>query len=182
MKRQKRCNFCGNELPYPKKFTFQRKCPTCSLKNSTFIFPARFLCNSCLEGSHNDVHRVETDQIPLENLKNAEILHSDSLVRKLQSLVSRSIEVALRDYQDEVNAALYFDPNTPCFNKLTSKDHLYSQLVTFLLNRMLSIMKELVKHDIPLEPTIVDTFTKLASNRDRLTEVFTLTKERIKQV
>ena len=115
-------------------------------------------------------------------MKNAEILHSDSLVRKLQSLVSRSIEVALRDYQDEVNAALYFDPNTPCFNKLTSKDHLYSQLVTFLLNRMLSIMKELVKHDIPLEPTIVDTFTKLASNRDRLTEVFTLTKERIKQV
>jgi ribosomal protein S14 len=97
VKRQKRCNFCGNELPYPKKFTFQRKCPTCSLKNSTFIFPARFLCNSCLEGSHNDVHRVETDQIPLENLKNAEILHSDSLVRKLQSLVSRSIEVALRD-------------------------------------------------------------------------------------
>jgi hypothetical protein len=47
---------------------------------------------------------------------------------------------------------------------------------------MLSIMKELVKHDIPLEPTVVDTFTKLASNRDRLTEVFTLTKERIKQV
>ena len=47
---------------------------------------------------------------------------------------------------------------------------------------MLSIMKELVKHDIPLEPMVVDTFTKLASNRDRLTEVFTLTKERIKQV
>jgi hypothetical protein len=47
---------------------------------------------------------------------------------------------------------------------------------------MLSIMKELVKHDIPLEPMVVDTFTNLASNRDRLTEVFTLTKERIKQV
>jgi ribosomal protein S14 len=22
VKRQKRCNFCGEELPYPKKFTF----------------------------------------------------------------------------------------------------------------------------------------------------------------
>ncbi len=43
-------------------------------------------------------------------------------------------------------------------------------------------MKELVKHDIPLEPMVVETFSKLASNRDRLTEVFTLTKERIKQV
>ena len=41
------------------------------------------------------MHRVETDQIPLDNLKNAEILHSDSLVRKLQALVAKSIDVAL---------------------------------------------------------------------------------------
>jgi hypothetical protein len=47
---------------------------------------------------------------------------------------------------------------------------------------MLSITKELIKHDIPLEPMITDSFSKLVSNKDRLTDVFTLTKERIKQV
>jgi hypothetical protein len=90
--------------------------------------------------------------------------------------------VALRDQTDEATSKLYFDPNTACFNKLTSKEHLYSHLVTFLLNRMLVIMKELVKHDILLEPAIIESFNKLASNRDRLSDVFTLTKERIKQM
>lgn len=74
VKRQKRCNFCGEEMPLPKGFTFQRKCKKCSLKNSTFIFPARFLCNLCVEASHNDIHKVEQDMIPLDNLRNAECL------------------------------------------------------------------------------------------------------------
>jgi len=97
VKRQKRCNFCGEQLPYPKKFTFQRKCKKCSLKNSTFVFPARFLCNTCVEDSCNDLHRVESDLIPLENLKNAEVLHSEILVRRLQGLVTRALDLALED-------------------------------------------------------------------------------------
>lgn len=97
VKRQKRCNFCGELQPLPRKFTFQRKCRKCSLKNSTFVFPARFLCNSCREGSEDDIQRVESDQIPLDNLKNAEVLHSDSMIRKLQGLIARAFHLALAD-------------------------------------------------------------------------------------
>jgi hypothetical protein len=53
----------------------------------------------------------------------------------------KGLELPIADMEDPKNEELYFDANTPCFTKLTSKEHLYSQLVTFLLNRILSILK-----------------------------------------
>lgn len=80
---------------------------------------------------------------------------------------------------DPRNEELYFDPNTPCFKKLTSKDHLYSQLVTFLLNRTLTILKQMIMHDIPVEQSLAETFHRLETLAPRLTDVFMLARSRI---
>lgn len=37
-------------------------------------------------------------------------------------------------------------------------------------------------HDILLEPNVIDTFQQIATDRDRFTDVFTLTKERVKKI
>lgn len=55
VKKQKHCNFCGEILPYPTKFSFSRKCNKCAMKNSTLLLPARFLCNMCVDHSRNDL-------------------------------------------------------------------------------------------------------------------------------
>ena len=57
VKKQKHCNFCGDLLPYPTKFSFSRKCSKCSMKNSTLLLPARFLCNMCIDHSANDLYQ-----------------------------------------------------------------------------------------------------------------------------
>ena len=94
-------------------------------------------------------------------------------------MVAKGLDLALVDMQDPKNQELYFDANTPCFKKLTSKEHLYSQLVTFLLNRTLNIVKQLIMHDIQIEPSVSDNFQKLATHGDRLTDVFMLSRSRI---
>jgi len=43
-------------------------------------------------------------------------------------------------------------------------------------------MKQIMMHDIPLEPSVIEVFQRIASDRDRFTDVFTLTKERIKKI
>ena len=76
VKKQKHCNFCGHILPYPTRFSFSRKCQKCSMKNSTLLLPARFLCNMCIEENTNDLYHCQNDQIPLESIKSAKSLCS----------------------------------------------------------------------------------------------------------
>jgi hypothetical protein len=100
-------------------------------------------------------------------------------VKKIQGLVAKALEIAVKDQLNPANSALYFDADVACFTKLTSKENLHSQLVTFLLNRTLNILKQLVMHDIPVEPPVIELFNKIATNEGRMTDVFMLTKSRI---
>lgn len=89
---------------------------------------------------------------------------------------------SLSDLEDTSNDEFYFDPNQPCFKVMTDKSKLYSQLVTYLLNRMLKLILKLIVHDIECDPRLVENFRKIAKSKDRLTEVFILTKSRISMI
>ena len=43
-------------------------------------------------------------------------------------------------------------------------------------------MKHIMMHDINLEPSVIDAFNRIAQDRDRFTDVFTVSKERIKKL
>jgi len=55
VKRQKKCNFCGENLKNPKMFNFVRKCGHCAQKNSNFIFPAALACSFCTAEAESDM-------------------------------------------------------------------------------------------------------------------------------
>jgi len=43
---------------------------------------------------------VESDQIPLENLRNSEVLHSEGLIKRLQGLILKILEIAIADMSE----------------------------------------------------------------------------------
>lgn len=51
-----------------------------------------------------------------------------------------------------------------------------------MLNRTLKVVKQLIMHDIMVDPGVLEMFKKLSENGARLTDAFMLTKNRLKEL
>eukprot|EP00347_Sterkiella_histriomuscorum_P003504 403364047 len=179
IKRQKRCNFCGEQLSYPKKFTYERKCKSCSCKNSTLVFPARFLCNMCVQQGELDLFQCTSDQIPLDNLKNADQLSTMRFMSLIQEMITKAFQLVLNNIESPANQEFYFSKTVPCLKKIEKIDNLLQQLITHILNRLLKVMHQMLCHDIEISEEMEECFNKIAKRKDDLTDSFKLTKNRI---
>ena len=161
MKKQKNCNFCGETLPYPTKFCFSRKCSKCSMKNSTLLLPARFLCNMCIDNSENDLFTCHNDQIPLEGIKNAKSFQSIAQIHSILEVIAEVLTLFLEDMKD--NQSFYFDEKVACIEKASNPQHLYSNLLVVLTNRILKLLLQVYRHNISVKKNIEDVFEQVAS-------------------
>jgi len=177
VKKQKHCNFCGDILPYPTKFTFARKCKRCSMKNSTLLLPARFLCNMCIDHSANDLHQCQNDQIPLESIKHAKSLQSGDQIMNIQKVISQSLTLFLADLKE--NTEYYQSPDVACIAKASQIKYLYSNVLTILVNRMLKLLAQILKHRLPIESDLQSLFQQIAGREGKMTKSFALTSRRI---
>ena len=176
VKKQKNCNFCGDILPYPSKFTFSRKCGKCSMKNSTLLLPARFLCNMCIDHSANDLYQCQNDQIPLESIKQAKSLQSSEQITKIQEIILKTFMLFLEDCSSE----FYNSTSLACIDKSSSSEYMYSHLLTLMTNRMLKLLLQIFKHRLPVNQEIIETFK--AIQQQELTKGFRLTQRRIEMI
>lgn len=161
VKKQKNCNFCGEILPYPSKFTFSRKCSRCSMKNSTLLLPARFLCNMCIDHNSNDLFQCHNDQIPLDSIKQAKSLQTPEQIQSIQKAILRCLESFYKDMQDEKNQSYYFDQSLACLEKASLEQYMYSNLLTILTNRMLKLLFQIIKHRLTLDQEIHNIFNEI---------------------
>ena len=93
IRRQKRCNFCGDILNHPSKFTFSVKCQSCSLKNSTMILPAGLVCNQCIDKSACYVFKSSKDQVPYTNLARTQSMQSPLLTQSIWDVIAKTLSM-----------------------------------------------------------------------------------------
>ena len=73
----------------------------------------------------------------------------------------------------------YFDENIACIEKASNPIYLYSNVLTLMLNRMLKLFLQILKHRLPVEPDLNQSFKQVSLRKSQLTKGYAQTKRRI---
>jgi len=74
------------------------------------------------------------------------------------------------------NKEYFTEEDKACLTKLREKESLYFQLLTHFTNRVLTLMRYLVQHDVQIEGKLMERFGELVEQSEGLTEAFAMTK------
>ena len=128
--------------------------------------------------------------LPLDGFKDQKVFFSKENVTAIQLIIKEALDL-WRDDLERQDGLFYFGKKTgaskeilPCIKGAQDKRHLYSNLMTCLINRVLKLMMSLLRGRTQPCDQVTETFEaieKICSSRG-LTESHQLTKLRLQEV
>lgn len=76
-------------------------------------------------------------------------------------------------------SAFYFKSSEACIVKSIKLKYLYSNVLIVMVNRMLKLTLQILRHEIQIDKEVEKAFADVAKERERLTDAFVLTKKRM---
>ena len=79
----------------------------------------------------------------------------------------------------EESRGFYFSTEEGCIDKASMPQHLYSNVLLTLINRMLKLTLQIYRHRLIVDQELVNIFNEIAEQKLKFTKGFSLTKKRI---
>ena len=92
-------------------------------------------------------------------------------------MITSSLILFNQDLTD--NAEYYKSTEIACIDKACQLKHLYSNVLLIMVNRMLKLLANVLRHRLPVEPELTKVFEDIASQKKEMTKTFALTIRRI---
>lgn len=77
------------------------------------------------------------------------------------------------------NKGFYLSNDIACIEKASKPEHLYSNVLIIMINRMLKLLTMVLRHRLVVEPELASVFKEVAAHKSKMTDAFSLTVQRI---
>jgi len=116
----------------------------------------------CIDHNYNDLYKCEREEIPLEGVREARVLHSSAQVKIIQRVIKEGLTMWQRDMDEwavkDPKENYWESKDEGCVDKCCELKYMYSNVIAIMVTRMLKLLLWVLKHRLTLEQDLITKF------------------------